>query len=242
MKINIGCSGYYYKSWVNLFYPQEVKQKEWLQYYATFFNTVELNNTFYHMPGASSVKGWYERSPDNFRFTVKGNREITHRKKLKNVRELLNIFYEQSFGLKEKLAAFLWQLPGNLHVNPEKIDEFCGMLDKTYTNVIEFRHNSWFTNEVFRILQKHGVTLCLISAPSDLKEMYVKTSGNIYVRFHGKSDWYNYLYSHDELDFWRKKIIELNPSEVFMYFNNDFNANAVTNGKQMKEMFEMQFT
>lgn len=240
MKTNIGCSGYYYKSWIDLFYPSGLKTKDWLQYYAQYFNTVELNNTFYRMPRVSSVKGWYERSPEGFRFTVKGNREITHRHKLKNVRDLLSIFYEPVFGLKEKLAAFLWQLPGNLHVNVEKLDEFCSLIDKTYTNVIEFRHNSWFTEEVYKILRKYGVTLCLISAPDYLQENFIKTSDSVYVRFHGKSDWYNYLYTSEELDFWRKKIIELNPAEAFLYFNNDYNANAVTNGKQMKELFEMQ--
>ncbi|NJK85942.1 MAG: DUF72 domain-containing protein, partial [Bacteroidales bacterium] len=163
----------------------------------------------------------------------------SHTEKLNHVKELLNIFFEPVVELREKLASILWQLPGGLHVNLEKLDEFCNLLDKSFTHVIEFRHNSWFTEEVFQILSKHNITLCLISAPDQLQEVFLKTSEKIYVRFHGKINWYNYLYTLNELEFWKNKILELKPAEVFLYFNNDFNANAVTNGKQMKEIFQM---
>lgn len=236
-----GCSGFHYDAWKELFYPDDLSQNEWLPYYAKFFKTVEINNSFYRLPKKETLKKWHGQTPGNFRFTMKGSRYITHRKKLvddKNMRTALKNFYDTVEVLGGKLGCILWQLPGNLHRKDEKLDIFCSRLSTDFNNVMEFRHGSWFTEPVMEILSKHKVSFCIISAPDELPEdMYVTTDTG-YVRFHGKKQWYNYDYSDDELREWSSKIKNTSAARVYLYFNNDAHANAVNNGQVMRKLLD----
>ncbi len=229
MKKYIGCSGYHYADWKSIFYPKDLPKTKWLDYYAQHFNTVEINNTFYKTPSEKTFQKWYDETPDNFIFTLKGSKYITHTKKLKNVNPFVQNFYSAISPLKEKARCVLWQLPGNIHKNTEKLQAFCDTLSNEYINAIEFRHFSWYNEEIYELLSRYNVTFVIISAPGDLPEVAVKTSDTAYVRFHGKDDWYKYNYTDNELNIWKERVNKLNPDTLFAYFNNDFKAHAVKN-------------
>lgn len=240
MKVFIGCSGWNYKDWRGKFYPEGLAQKNWLEFYAERFNTVEVNNTFYKFPKDATLEKWRKTVPADFNFTLKGSRYITHMKKLNDVKESVGKFYDAAGFLNRKLSCLLWQLPPNLHRNDEKLTSFCEMLDSRRKNVIEFRHISWFEPEVYKILEKYNISFCAISSPDFPEEMIV-TNKTGYVRFHGKGkNWYDYYYSDEELKEWHKKISETNLEEVYIYFNNDIGANSVENALQLKKMFEKE--
>lgn len=235
-KYVIGCSGFYYRDWKGLYYPEGLAQKKWLEYYAETFHTVEVNSSFYRMPRESTVEGWRERTPDDFAFTLKGSRYITHRKKLNETQENVSDFYHLADLLNQKLGCVLWQLPPGLHKNIDKLRSFCETLKPEYHNVIEFRHNSWFEEEVYDILTKHKVAFCILSAPEGLRDDPVVTADFAYVRFHGTKYWYNHDYSQEELQKWSDIIRSLDVKNVYIYFNNDYHANAVKNAQQLSEM------
>lgn len=237
MKVHIGCSGYNYKDWREVFYPGKMTQKNWLEYYASVFDTVEINNTFYKFPTENTLKQWRDNVPSTFKFTLKGHRYITHRKKLKEVERSVSDFGDLTRFLKRKIGCLLWQLPSNLHRNDEKLIQFCQTLDGRRKNVIEFRHESWFHEEVYAILREHRVIFCSISCP-DFSEELITTHKSGYLRFHGKGkNWYDYLYSEKELKEWYRQIQKTDLEEIFIYFNNDIHANAPKNAKQLKEIF-----
>ena len=240
MKTYIGCSGYHYDDWKEKFYPEDLKKREWLEYYSKHFNTVEINNTFYKMPVEKDLKKWKENTPKNFKLTVKANRYFTHQKKLKiddDFEERLETFVKLAEGLGEKLGCILWQLPGNLHKNVQKIKDLGKLLDKNQPNVIEFRHESWFDDEVYDMLSEQNISYCMLSAPDDLPEEAKASTKIAYLRLHGKKDWYRYNYSQNELRSWEKRLRGLkNVSELYVYFNNDQNAYAVENAKQLQSL------
>lgn len=239
-EILIGCSGYYYRDWKKIFYPEKLPQKDWLPYYAQHFNTVEINATFYRFPQESMFQRWKEITSDDFKFTLKGSRFVTHMKKLKSVEESVERFYDVAAVLEDKLASILWQLPPNLHKDIGRLENFCRQLSKFVPQIIEFRHMSWFDQEVFDVLHKYQVGYCIISAPGELPESLHITAPWAYIRFHGKEQWYNYRYSKAELQEWADKIAELDLEKVFIYFNNDWHANAVFNGQELMEMLAVE--
>ncbi|MEA1887019.1 MAG: DUF72 domain-containing protein [Bacteroidota bacterium] len=232
----IGCSGFHYGDWKDKFYPEDISKDRWLEYYSQHFNSVEINNTFYKIPEKDALKSWIGQTPADFRFSVKGSRYITHMKKLKDSDIHVKKFYKAVDPLKEKLGAVLWQLPGNLHRNDKKIETFCKELDNSFTNVIEFRHISWFNKEIYELLSSYDVAVCSLSAPGDLPELFEDSAGKIYLRFHGKEEWYRYHYSEKELEEWKNKIQKSSAEICYAYFNNDYKAYAVENGIKMKEL------
>lgn len=236
---SIGCSGFYYKDWKGLFYPYKLAQKGWLTYYAKHFNSVEINATFYRFPDVSTFKRWIEITPKDFSFALKGSRSVTHLKKLKNVEESVQRFYDVSLALEHKLGSILWQLPPSLKRDDILLDNFCRQLSTFVPQFIEFRHMSWFCSEVFEILNQYNIGYCIISAPEELPSTIHVTSPAIYIRFHGKNQWYDYLYTEEELQEWSERIECLESSQAFIYFNNDYYANAVTNAKQLMDLLSV---
>lgn len=236
MEKYIGCSGFHYKDWKGDFYPEKLPKSKWLEYYAERFNTVEINNTFYGTPSEKTFKNWHDSTPDEFRFTVKGNRYITHLKKMKDVKNQVAEFYQTISPLQQKVECVLWQLPGNQHKDTEKLSAFCQWLEPSFVNVIEFRHNSWFCDEVYDILRSNTVSFCMISAPGELKEDVEATTDSAYIRFHGKEEWYKYLYTENEIKQWTEKIKNLDISTLYVYFNNDYGGNSITNAMKFKEL------
>lgn len=240
MKNNyIGCSGYYYKHWIGIFYPEDLPKQKWLPYYAEHFRTVEINSSFYHMPLDSSVINWYNITPSDFVFTLKGYRYITHLKKLivdESVLQLLTDFQRKAYLLEEKLGCILWQLPASVKVNVQKLEDFCKILDTRIPQVFEFRHHSWFIPEVFSVLKAHNCSICMLSAPGNLPEMVYATSGVAYLRFHGKNGWYDDNYSNEQLDKWAEMLKSLKVSKLFAYFNNDFHGFAINNALYLESV------
>jgi len=239
----IGTSGYDYRHWWDgVFYPREIPQKKWLQFYSKKFNSVELNVSFYRLPTKQTFESWYERTPGDFVFSVKGSRFITHVKKLTNCEEPLNLFFENARDLKEKLGVVLWQLPPNLHFNSDKLATFCRLLMQNETarehrHAFEFRHQSWFCDEVYELLRRFNFSLCIAhSARWPYDE--IVTADYVYLRFHGGEMLYGSNYSEEELANWasRAKVWLSEGKDIYAYFNNDAYGYAVVNALRFREL------
>jgi uncharacterized protein YecE (DUF72 family) len=237
VKAWVGCSGYHYSHWKGNFYPVELKKKEWLGWYAERFNTVEINKTFYSLPKRETLIQWRDETPGGFLFTFKGSRYVTHMKKLQDAGEHVPKLYRALEPMGEKAGCVLWQLPGNLHKDLDRLEAFCRSLSRQYRNVIEFRHASWFDRDVEDILRNHGIAFCALSAPDDLPEDVRSTADFLYLRFHGKDDWYRERYTREELGEWHERLVKQGGKECFVYFNNDYKAYAPENAETMKELF-----
>ncbi|MGD2034200.1 MAG: DUF72 domain-containing protein [Bacteroidales bacterium] len=237
MKTFIGCSGYYYKDWKEKFYPAGLNKSRWLEFYALQFNTVEINNTFYTTPSENTLSEWKNKTPEDFQFSIKANRYFTHMKKLKTDNDFkirYNQFETLLTLLEDKLGCILWQLPGSIKKNTAKLASFCDSIGGDIQHVIEFRHPSWYQDDVYEILESRNISFCIVSAPGNLPEETVLTSNTAYIRFHGKENWYDYLYSNREISRWKEKLEKLKTEKLFAYFNNDIGANAVKNAIQLK--------
>lgn len=236
----LGTSGFYYSDWKGTFYPEDIARREWLKYYANHFRTVEINNTFYKTPKKSSFEKWDADTPYNFKFTLKGSRYVTHLKKLNEPEEGLHNFYKAIEPLAHKTDCVLWQLPPSLHFDKEKLETFARACSSEYSNVMEFRHSSWFTEECYDILRKYKLSFCMLSTPDELPEIALQTCRTAYLRFHGKDkkNRYRYHYSDAELKAWAKKIKNLSPQRIFIYFNNDYDAHAIENARKLQDMLK----
>jgi len=239
MKLSIGTSGFHYKDWKEKFYPEGLATKDWLEYFSQHFTTVELNSPFYRMPTEKTVLNWINNTPKNFLFTVKASRVMTHYLRLKFCEEPLENFIKmiQPFRKAKKLACLLYQLPPNYKKNLETLEGFLKILPKKYTHVIEFRHESWSDEKTFQLLKKYNVTYCIVSS-GRLASHCISSSKTVYIRFHGPADIYSSKYSVKELKKWAKIIRSFlkQKKEVYAYFNNDVNAYAVENAKQLLKM------
>jgi uncharacterized protein YecE (DUF72 family) len=233
----IGCSGYHYKGWKERFYPKGLPQRMWFEYYCQFFNTVEMNVTFYRFPRAEDLRSWYERSPDEFKFTVKAPRFITHFRRFINAKRQTNDFYNSVVkGLQEKLGSVLFQLHPQMEYSPENLERILDTLDPAFTNVLEFRHRSWWTKDVFETLKKENITFCCISYPG-LPDDVHKTASAIYYRFHGVPKLYLSSYSDKKLKSITDDIKSYrNVKDVYCYFNNDIDVHAVENAKTLQKL------
>jgi uncharacterized protein YecE (DUF72 family) len=232
----IGTSGWHYDDWRGRFYPEKLAKAKWLEFYADHFNTLELNNTFYHLPSENAFKNWYESSPEGFIFAVKANRYITHIKRLKDCGEEVSKFMSRAVLLKEKLGPLLYQLPPGLHRDDDRLNEFLKVLPRGLKHVIEFRHESWFAEEVFEILRQHQVGFCVYDMPK-LNSPIITMTDFTYVRFHGKKSLYSSCYTDKEMVDWAKKIKSLAKQlkSVYIYFNNDIAGYALENARTLHD-------
>lgn len=238
--IYLGCSGWYYDHWIGLFYPPDKDKSEWLGYYTKFFNTVEVNASFYRLPFPNMLKSWYRKTPQDFIFTLKANKNITHTKPPGKNKGLIKRFCQLSDVLKEKLGCILFQFPPSLKKDLKLLETFLKLLDKEKKNVIEFRHKSWYSKDVYEILMDYNVAYCIVSAPGLPTHIEV-TRDFSYIRWHGKKHWYSDNYSEGELKEWAnviKKLREKGP--VFGYFNNDFGGFAPNNCITLNKLLGIQ--
>jgi uncharacterized protein YecE (DUF72 family) len=235
----IGCSGFYYKGWKGAFYPEKLPQRNWFEYYCQYFNTVELNVTFYRFPRLADLQGWFKRSPDDFRFTVKAPRLITHYKKFNNTtRETRDFYNTVSNGLEEKLGSILFQLHPRIEYSEENLSRMLDTLDTAFTNAIEFRHPSWWRDDVYKTLKAHNITFCGISYP-DLPDPVVKTASAVYYRFHGVPQLYLSSYTNRQLQHVTNELKRFRSvTDVYCYFNNDIEVAAVRNAKSLQRLAE----
>jgi uncharacterized protein YecE (DUF72 family) len=238
-RIRIGCSGWNYQHWRNgVFYPPRCAPRNWLRYYAKFFDTVEINMTFYRLPKAPSVQRWVDESPEGFTFAVKVSRYITHVKRLLDVPEHLPLLYERIEPLlrSPKLGPLLWQLPPTF---PADLDRLAAALEHLHDgrrHAFEFRHPSWFTEQTYTLLREHNVALVIGDRPQvNAFQTHELTADFTFVRFHGGTRGANGNYSHAELDEWAERLERWSSeADVFAYFNNDWEGYAIENALYLK--------
>ncbi len=237
MKSNflIGCSGYYYPTWKNKFYPNGIQPKNWLEYYSTVFNTVELNGTFYRTPKLTDLQKYARVTPPGFSFSVKMSRYITHVHKLKDSNELIREFQGLiKLGLDDKLSHFLFQLPPSFHYNEENMERIIDNIPHHSQNVIEFRHISWWNDEVEKKLKKAKLTFCNVDFPG-LKSHFINTNDFFYLRLHGNPVLFKSSYSEAELKGFYKDFPKT-AKKHSIYFNNTFYEAAYSNATQLMNM------
>jgi uncharacterized protein YecE (DUF72 family) len=235
----IGCSGFHYKHWKGIFYPDKLAQSKWFDHYHNHFKTLELNVTFYRFPRLPYLEEWYRKSPDLFKFSVKAPRAITHYKKFVDAQKYLQDFYGTSReGLKEKLGCILFQMPERMVYKEQKLEQIIESLDPAFTNVLEFRNASWWNQEVYNKLAAHNITFCGMSHPR-LPDDVIQNTSTLYFRFHGVPHLYKSKYDISTLERISDEI-ENNEAikQAFIYFNNDIDGSAITNAFEMEAYVE----
>ena len=235
-----GCSGFSYKEWKNRFYPEKLAATKWLAYYASVFNTVEINMTFYRKPSLQLFQRWYDIVPGDFSFSVKAPRLITHYRKFVNVKAELDEFYSfVSEGLREKAGCILFQLPPSYSFTAERLQHIIDSLSGGFINVVEFRHVSWWNSEVTEACKTAGIVFCGISHPI-LPDTLIKTAPVIYYRFHGTPDLYHSSYSDAFMQKIAAEIREYRAvtEMVYLYFNNTASVAAVDNAKYIRDLLD----
>jgi uncharacterized protein YecE (DUF72 family) len=218
-RIFVGTSGFSYAEWRGSFYPEDLPSKRFLPYYAERFATTEINNTFYRLPTPKRTAGWYEAAPAGFVFTLKLSQKITHIRRLKEADSEMQFFLDAAAGLNEKLGPILVQLPPNYRKNTEVLAAFLGKYASGRKLAFEFRHESWFADDVYELLSEHQVALGIVeSEKDDAKEPPLIVTGPfIYMRLR-KGE-----YSDPELDKWAKWILEQKVA-VYCYMKHDQKA------------------
>jgi uncharacterized protein YecE (DUF72 family) len=236
MEWRIGCSGFLYREWKEIFYPKGLAQKNWFQFYCEHYNTIEINSSFYKLPTLASLTNWYEKSPSDFLFTIKAPRGVTHYKKFNQVQDVVNDFYNLiEEGLGDKLGCILFQMPPSYSYTEERLHNILDHLNPKHHNVLEFRHASWWNEDAIRQLSEHNVTFSGSSYPSALPDDLIQNTDLVYYRFHGKPVLYKSLYSAAEMEHFVKQFNE--PAKVaYVYFNNTWGTSALINSKQLMDL------
>lgn len=237
-QVFIGTSGYSYGHWKGTFYPDNMKGEQMLPFYASKFSSVEINSTFYHMPRSATVEKWLDCSPDDFVFSLKAPKTITHIKRLSDVEEVVNRFYEAASVLAHKLGVVLYQLPPSLKKDLTLLEGFLKLLDrKPGKKAVELRHVSWVGDDVFELLKQHNVAF-VVSHGDNYPLVTTPTADFMYVRLHGYPELYRSSYSVDELQTWANLIRTWLEQDkmVYVYFNNDAEGHAVKNALALKSL------
>jgi uncharacterized protein YecE (DUF72 family) len=229
--VRIGCSGWNYGHWRERVYPKGLPPRRWLEYYATLFDTVEVNTTFYRLPTRSAVAGWVEQTPKSFLFTVKASRYLTHIKRLTDMESGVARFYERIEPLVQsgKLGPVLWQLPATFRRNDERLESALEHLPQG-RHCFEFRHESWFEDDVYALLRQRGVALVIGDNPKRPFQTHELTADWTFIRFHYGHRGRNGNYSERELEEWKRRMAAWRAQvDVYAYFNNDWEGYAVKN-------------
>jgi uncharacterized protein YecE (DUF72 family) len=233
--IFVGCSGWRYWKWRDSFY-EGVPQNDWFGHYLKRFDTVEINASFYSWPTVAGVQSW-RRQPGRKRFvyTVKACELITHVKKFKGTKTLVKDFGMIADILRDRIGCFLFQLPPSYRYTKIRLNDIVSQLDPARRNVVEFRHVSWWNEEVYRAFREAGIIFCSCSGPR-LPDELVRTADEVYVRLHGPKRWYRHDYSNEELAIWADRIKASGATRAWVYFNNDNDAHAPKNATTLRRM------
>lgn len=239
-EINIGCSGWFYWHWRDCFYAKKSQPSEWFAHYADQFKTVELNAPFYSWPTLGTVQTWLKQlGRRRFIYTVKVSELITHVKKFEDVQTLIKDFGHIADLLGKHMGCFLFQLPPSYHFTPTRLKDIIRQLDHSRRNVVEFRHASWWNEDVYAAFREAGTIFCSCSGPR-LPDVLVKTADEIYIRFHGKKQWYRHDYTKEELAIWAERIQQSGAKRTWIYFNNDRDCYAIKNARMLKKILTLQ--
>jgi uncharacterized protein YecE (DUF72 family) len=241
-RLHIGTSGWSYKDWVGVFYPEKTKSTDFLKHYAQHFPCTELNSSFYNIPQRRYVEKWMGETPDTFLFCPKIYRGVTHFRKLKNSEELLLGYWSRWEGFEHRLGPFLLQLPPSLAFNADTVEEFYQLL-KSGPNLkyaLEARHLSWFTDESLLLMNQYDISFAIGDSGKRFPYYEIVTSDTVFLRFHGREILYATLYTEEEMWEFARKIYEwlVNDLEVWVFFNNSMFGFAIQNARQLKGMVE----
>ena len=237
IRFHVGCSGWSYKHWAGDFYPAGLKSGDWFSYYASHFDTVELNTTFYRLPREETVKRWRDLAPPQFLFAAKVSRLITHFRRLGEVEAALDLFRARLGHLAGNLGPLLVQLPPDFEIDLARLEGFLRLLPKERLWAFEFRNRSWWTDETYSLLSQHGASFCIYdrgreSAPA------IATAPAVYIRFHGPAG-ADTGYDDASLLRWLERLRELpEVTDVFAYFNNDIGGHAPRDALRFRSFAE----
>jgi uncharacterized protein YecE (DUF72 family) len=234
--LRIGTSGWNYKHWRGIFYPRDVPPARWLEHYTRHFDTVEINYSFYRLPSRENFAAWRERAPDGFLFATKGNRFITHLKRLRDPVEPLARFFASAAGLGPAAGPILWQLPPQFHCDLERLETFLAALPREYQHAFEFRDDSWYCEPVYAALGTHDAALCLADRGGEHTPL-VRPASWTYVRFHGGLG-EGWAYTDAQLAAWAERIAgyRAEGAAVYAYFNNDPHGHAITDARRLRAL------
>jgi uncharacterized protein YecE (DUF72 family) len=230
---HVGCSGWFYWHWRDHIY-KDVPRERWFETYAGRFDTVELNAPFYSWPTAATVQTWVRQVARrrNFSYAVKVCELITHHKRFVGTKTLIRDFGHIADLMGPRLGCFLFQFPPSFHYTSATLKRVVTQLDPKRRNVVEFRHRSWWNEDVYRACRDNNVIFCSCSGPR-LPDELVKTADDVYVRFHGTTRWYRHDYSKEELAVWTRRIKDSGATRVWAYFNNDREGYAIKNAREL---------
>jgi uncharacterized protein YecE (DUF72 family) len=239
VRIRVGCSGWNYAHWRHgVFYPERCPPRRWLEYYARYFDTVEVNATFYRLPTTKAVQGWVDGTPPGFLFTIKMSRYVTHVTRLRELDSALARFYERIEPLlgSPKLGPVLWQLPPTFRRDEERLARALARLPPG-RHCFEFRHESWFAPDVMALLREHAVALVIGDRPEVHGfQTHELTADWAFVRFHAGARGRRGNYSESELREWAERIRSWPVEECFLYFNNDWEGFAPRNALRLRDL------
>jgi uncharacterized protein YecE (DUF72 family) len=233
-QIHIGLSGFNNGYWKGVFYPEDLPRAKWFEYYCRHFETYEINSTFYNFPTVKGLKTWFGKAPDDFLYSVKAHRSITHFKRFVDAQESIDKFYDTiREGLGSKLACVLFQLPPSFEHSAENLELIIASISPDFKNVIEFRNASWWRPDVFDRLEENNISFCSVSYPK-LPESVTKTAQTGYVRLHGKTKLFYSGYDQEALSDLLNDVSKAGFTEVFIYFNNTASVAGIENAVALK--------
>jgi uncharacterized protein YecE (DUF72 family) len=230
MNLYVGTSGYSYKEWKGKFYPEDLPDKQMLRFYGERFRSVEINNTFYRMPKAAVLEGWAAEVPADFRFVLKAAQRITHQQQLKDAGDSVSYLLEVASALGERLGPLLFQLPPYLKKDVPRLREFLWLLRPHRRAAFEFRHQSWFDEEVFGLLRDHQAVLCIAEAENDLEIPFVSTADWGYLRLRRPD------YGDAELKAWAKRVRGQDWRDAFLFFKHEEEGKGPQMAKRFLEL------
>jgi len=239
--VRVGTSGWQYDDWRGRFYPGDLPKRRWFAHYAERFPAVEINATFYRLPKEQTVERWHDAAPDRFRYAVKGSNYLTHSKKLRDPEDPVATITSRMAPLKAFHGVWLWQLPPNLHVDVARLERFLSALPGGPGHAVEFRHDSWYVDEVEHTLARHDVAWVWLS-DRQMPDAAPVTADLVYLRLHGLDEdpdrRYRWDYSTDELAPWvgRLRAAAADGCDGWVFFNNDFDANAPRNAATLIDL------
>jgi len=233
----IGTSGWHYKHWIGTYYPPGTKEKDQLSLYIKDFKTVEINNSFYHLPTSKTFKAWAAAVPADFVFAVKASRFITHMKKLNVLKADVNRFLNRVNKLGAKAGPILFQLPPQWKVNMERLEQFLRRLSTGYRYAFECRNETWYNDDVYALLRQHNCAFCIYELAGH-QTPEVVTADFVYIRLHGPGAKYQGSYDDAALQVWAAKCKgwQEDGKDVYIYFDNDEAGYAAMNALKIQEL------
>src|SRR5256885_657232 len=230
MNLYVGTSGYSYKEWKGSFYPEDLPDKQMLRYYGERFRSVEINNTFYRMPKASVLEAWSQEVPGDFKFVLKAPQRITHMQRLKDTGDSMAFLLKTAAVLNDRLGPLLFRLPPYLKKDVPRLREFLPLVPRERRCGFEFRHESWFDEEVFALLREQQAALCIAQAEDGVEVPFVSTANWGYLRLRRPD------YGDMELKAWGDRIRSQNWGNAFIFFKHEDEGKGPQMAKRFLEL------